>query len=145
MAISGSDYCDITCVNSSGDLTSSQYYIVKSSGVDTTFSAGNLTCKLCTSSTMNGATAPKGVLQNDPDTGQAAIVRVRGLTKVMTGGAISVGDWISCSTAGTAVSGATTGKWCFGQAETASTASGQIIYARLFGLNIAYQTALTTA
>lgn len=143
MSVSGSQYVDITAVASTG-LTSNQYYIVRTTGVDSTYSAGNLTCLLCIGSS-GGINGPKGVLQNDPDTGQAAIVRVRGLTKVMTGGAIAVGDWISCSTAGTAVSGATTGKWCFGQAETASTASGQIIYARLFGLNIAYQTALTTA
>lgn len=131
MAISGSSFTDITAVSSTG-LTGNQYYIVRSTGVDSTYSAGNLTCLLCTSAT-GSASGAKGVLQNDPDTGQAAIVRVEGLSKVVSGATIAVGDLVCSSTAGTALVADTTGEWFFGKAESASTAAGQIISVRLLG------------
>ena len=130
MSVSGYEYRDITCVNSSGDLTSSQYYFVMSTGVDSTYSAGNLTCKICTSST-NGPGAAKGILQNDPDTGQAAIVRVEGLSKLVVSAAISVGALVCSTTAGKGVAAGTTGQWVRARAESASTADGQIISVRL--------------
>lgn len=131
MATSGSQYTDITGVASTG-LTSNQYYIVRSTGVDSTYSGGNLTVLLCTSAT-GGANGAKGVLQNDPDTGQAAIIRTEGLSKVVAGEAISVGDTLISSTGGTALVANTTGEWFFGRAESASTTSGQTINVRLFG------------
>lgn len=131
MSVSGSVFTDITAVASTG-LTSNQFYLVRSTGVDSTYSAGNLTCLLCISAT-GSASGVKGVLQNDPDTGQAAIVRVDGVTKVVAGAAIAVGDPLACSTGGTAIVADTTGEWFWGKAESASTASGQIITARLFG------------
>jgi len=133
MAVSGSDYTDITLVSSTG-LTGNQYYIVRSTGSDSTYSGGNGTCLLCTSATggLNGA---KGVLQNDPDTGQAATVRVVGLTKLVASAAIGVGDLVGCTTGGTGVTTATTGQFYIGRAESASTAAGQIISVRLVGLS----------
>ncbi len=130
MALSGSEYTDITAVASTG-LTSNQYYFVKTTGVDSTYSAGNLTCLLCVSST-NMASAAKGVLQNDPDTGQPALIRIEGVSKVVASAAIGVGELVTSTTAGTAVTCATTGQWARGRAESASTASGQIISVRLF-------------
>jgi hypothetical protein len=131
MAISGSDFTDITAVASTG-LTGNQWYLVRTTGVDSTYSAGNLTCLLATAST-GSANGVKGVLQNDPDTGQAAIVRTRGLSKVVCGTAIAVGDLLSCSTGGTATVADTTGEWFWGKAESATTAAGQVFTARLFG------------
>lgn len=131
MSISGSDFTDITAVASTG-LTGNQFYLIRSTGVDSTYSGGNLTALLAVGST-GGANGVKGVLQNDPDTGQAAILRVRGLTKVVAGAAIAVGDLLCCSTGGTAIVADTTGEWFWGKAESASTASGQIISARVFG------------
>lgn len=131
MALSGSDYTDITAIASTG-LTGNQFYIVRSTGVDSTYSGGNLTCLLCIGSS-GGINGPKGVLQNDPDTGQAAIVRVVGLSKVVCGEAVAVGDLVTSSTAGTAIIADTTGAFHFGRAESASTAAGQIISVRLFG------------
>lgn len=133
MSVSGSQYVDITAVASTG-LTSNQYYIVRTTGVDSTYSAGNLTCLLCIGSS-GGINGPKGVLQNDPDTGQAAIIRVQGVTKVVTGEAVAVGNFITSSTAGTAIIADTTGAFFIGVAESASTAAGQIISARLIGLS----------
>lgn len=131
MSVSGSEFVDITAVASTG-LTGNQFYLVRSTGVDSTYSAGNLTCLLAIGST-GSASSVKGVLQNDPDTGQAAIVRVLGSTKVVAGAAISVGDLLSVSTGGTATVADTTGEWFWGKAESASTAAGQIISARIFG------------
>ena len=95
-------------------------------------SGGNLTALLCTSATggINGA---KGVLQNDPDTGHAAIVRVSGLSKLVASAAIGVGDFVASTNAGTGVVAATTGAFYIGRAESASTAAGQIISVRLSG------------
>ncbi len=129
MAITGADYTDITAVASTG-LTSNQFYLVKTTGVDSTYSAGNLTCLLSTGST-GGISAVKGVLQNDPDTGQAAIIRVHGLSKVVAGAAFDVGDRLTSDASGLAIKVASTGAWVFGTAESASTASGQIVTARV--------------
>lgn len=136
MSVSGSEFVDITAVASTG-LTSNQFYIVRCTGVDSTYSAGNLTALLCIGSS-GGINGPKGVLQNDPDTGQAAIVRVLGSTKVVCGEAVAVGDLVTSSTAGTAIIADTTGAFFFGRAESASTASGQIISVRLTGLSGAF-------
>jgi hypothetical protein len=131
MSVSGSQFTDITAVASTG-LTGNQYYFVRSTGVDSTYSGGNLTCLLCTSATGN-ASAAKGVLQNDPDTGEAAIVRVDGVTKLVAGGTIAVGNLVTSSTAGTGIACTTTGEFYLGRAESASTAAGQIISVRLAG------------
>ena len=130
MSVSGSQYVDIAAVNASGDLTSSQFYFVQCTGVDSTYSAGNLTTKICTGSS-NGASAAYGILQNDPDTGEAAIIRVEGLSKLVASAAISVGALVSSTTAGKGVASSTTGQWARARAESASTADGQIITVRL--------------
>lgn len=136
MSVHGTQYVDITAVNASGDLTSSQFYIVRCTGVDTSYSASNLTCKLCTSAT-GGVSGPRGVLQNEPDTGQAAIVRIFGPTKVLSGGAIGVGNYITSSTAGTAVVASSTGQHFIGWAMQAATSAGERIEAFLTGPGVA--------
>lgn len=136
MSVSGSDYTDITCVASTG-LTSNQFYIIRSTGADSTYSAGNMTALLCIGSS-GGINGPAGILQNDPDTGQAAIVRVLGSSKVVVGEAVGVGDLLTSSTAGTAIKADTTGAFFFARAESASTASGQIISCRVVGLSGPY-------
>lgn len=61
------------------DLRSYQYYAVY-------LSADN-TVSLCTTGHVDAI----GVLQNDPNTGEGAVVRVLGTTKVKVGGAITYG------------------------------------------------------
>lgn len=131
MAASGSDFTDITCI-AYADLSSSQYYIVKTTGVDTTYSAESPTAALCIGSS-GGINGPKGILQNDPSSYEMAQVRVVGSSKLVTAEAISVGDLVTSSTAGTGLIADTTGAFFFGRAETASTAAGDIISVRLFG------------
>ncbi len=134
MATSGSQYTDITCINTSGGLTSSQYLFVRSTGVA---SDGSLDAQLCVSAT-GGVNRAKGVLQNDPDSGQAAVVRIDGLTKLVAGGTIAVGGFVSSSTIGQGITGATTGSWVSAIAESASTAAGQIISVRLLNAGFYY-------
>jgi len=142
MSVSGSEFVDITTVVTSGSTDLLQWCIVQSTGVDSTYGAGNLTCKIC-SGTSCGVGHAMGVLQNDPDTGQVAVVRVFGLTKILAGDAIAVNAAITSTTLGKAVT-ATTGTWVIGRAESASTASGQIISARIWGGGHTYNT-LSTA
>lgn len=99
-------------------LSANQFYIVRSTG------AGIV--DLCTSST-GGASKPRGVLQNDPKINEAASVRVLGLSKCSAGGTVSIGDMVTCTTGGQALTANTTGQWCIGFAESASTAAGQVI------------------
>lgn len=127
--ISGSQYVDITAV-AGADLSSSQYRFVRSTGVDSSYSGGNLTAILCVNAT-GGVTRVKGILQNDPTSGQAATVRIDGLSKLVTAEAVAVGDFVGSSTAGAGVVVGTTGEWAAAVAESASTASGQIIAVRM--------------
>lgn len=68
---------DIT-VPAAADLSAKQYYFVLAAG------------------TLAGAGAQAlGVLQNNPASGDAAGVRVMGVSKVVLGGTVAVGDLIS--------------------------------------------------
>jgi hypothetical protein len=129
MSVSGTQFTDINAV-SGGDLTSSLYRFVRSTGEA---SDGSLTANLCVSST-GGITRPKGILQNEPSTGEAAKVRVAGLSKLVAGEGIAVGAFVSCSTEGTGLTCGTTGEWAAAVAESASTASGQIISVRMLNV-----------
>ena len=86
-------------------------------------------CRMATGSSGLNSGAAIGVLQNDPDSGQAASVRRIGRTLVSAGGSVAIGDMLTCSTGGQAIEAATTGQFCWGRANTASTAAGQIIEA----------------
>jgi hypothetical protein len=131
MAVSGSEFVDITGV-AYADLSSKQYYAVRTTGADTSYSAGNPTISLCIGSSggINGA---KGILQNDPSSYESASVRVVGASKLVCGEAVAVGDLITSSTAGTGIIADTTGAFFFGRAETATTAAGDVFTVRLFG------------
>ena len=137
MAGSGSDFTDITAVAGADYSTLGQYRFVRSTGVDTTYSGGNLTAVLCVNAT-GGITRPKGILQNDPSSGQAAVVRTQGPSKLVAGEAIAVGDFISSSTAGAGLVAGTTGEWGCAIAESASTAAGQIINVRMLNPGLFY-------
>ena len=105
--------------SAAADLSSSLYYVVRSTG--------GMTVALCTSAT-GGISRAKGVLVNEPASGQEATVRTYGFSKAVAGGAITAGDLIVSSTAGTVITTTgTTGQWVLGWADTASTASGQTI------------------
>lgn len=107
-----------------GDLSSKQYYFMMPSTGE-----GNVI-------TATGASgpAPLGVLQNDPESGLEANVRILGTTKVFANGdtaAIAYRDFITSGSEGQAVS--TTGSAAHGLAlETVASGSGVLIEVLLF-------------
>ncbi len=74
-----------------------------------------------------------GVLQNDPNTGQAAQVRILGITKAVAGAAITLGDEVISDTAGKVISTAAAGDRILGQALEAAAADGDVISVLLTG------------
>ncbi len=99
----------------SADLTSHQYKFVKLNG------AGTVT--VCAAATD----VPVGVLQNAPDTGQAADICVIGLTKLNSDAALSRGNLVGTSADGQAdakTPGTDTTEYTCGQVVQASAAAG---------------------
>lgn len=71
---------------------------------------------------------PLGVLYNNPNTGQNALVRKfdgNGKINMNAGEAIAIGDRIAISTSGMAITLAAVGQWIVGVAATATGAAGQ--------------------
>ena len=69
-----------------------------------------------------------GVLQNAPDTGEQATYRFLGTTKVIAGGTIAIGDWVTTDSSGKAVATTTDGNITIGRyIGTAAAADGDII------------------
>jgi hypothetical protein len=96
----------------SADLSSNQFYLVKptSSGL-----------------ALTGAGEAGYALQNKPDAaGKAGTFRISGVSKVVTGAAVSIGDYLSSDASGKAVT-ATAGQDVAGQALEASAADGVVI------------------
>lgn len=83
----------------------------------------------------NGATV-LGVLQNKPDSGQAAEVMELGTSKVLTGATFNEGDLLASDAAGKAVV-ATTGEITFGMAREASGAADTLITVALGSRGVA--------
>ena len=67
-----------------------------------------------------------GVLQNKPESGQAASVAYGGLSKAVAGASISVWDNLTVNGSGRAIT-VTSGSMCLGQAVEAAGADGDII------------------
>lgn len=101
-------------------LAAKQYYIVKQHTDGTAILSAAATDKHI------------GVLQNKPTVGQAALVRFLGTTKVVAGGSISVGAWVTADSNGKAVATTTDKDVVIGKyLGTASAASGDIIEVQL--------------
>lgn len=100
------------------DLSSSQYFFVYLSAADTV--------SIATSPTAQAST-PIGVLQNDPSSSQAAIVRLHGISRLSANGAISTLDLVTSSTDGQGVTATTANEMVLGRANSASTAAAQLI------------------
>jgi hypothetical protein len=63
-----------------------------------------------------------GVLQNKPESGQAATYRFLGTSKVQAGGSVSIGDWVTSASDGEAVATTTDGDVVIGRALEAADA-----------------------
>lgn len=102
------------------DLTDEQYHIVEESAAGV--------CNI-SSDDNAGAATMVGILQNKPDSGQAARVADSGESKVKAGGSITAGTWLTCGGSGLAAA-ATSGDLVFGRAQEAAS-SEQYLRVRL--------------
>lgn len=81
---------DVGTMTASADLSSKQYYFVKMSGDNTVTVCAAVTDK------------PIGVLQNKPESGESAVVRVAGVSKVSADATLAAGNVIGTSADGQA-------------------------------------------
>lgn len=89
------DVFDLGTTSASADLSAKQFYLVDVSGDNTVIVASS------------AGQAVLGVLQNAPESGQAANVRVYGVSKVVVGtGDITAGDLVQTDASGTAIAAA---------------------------------------
>ena len=124
MATEGGWFRDEACTASTAGGTLAQYLIVRSTGQNT--------AALCVGSS-GGASGPRGVLQDDPTSGQGCTVRRLGFSKITASASITIGDKITCSTGGKALTATATGELVIGYANTAATAADQVIEVDLVG------------
>lgn len=107
------------------DLSAKQFYFVQAEKIGTAL-------KVTLAATAGQRVL--GVLQNDPAAGEACLVAGSGISKVVAEGPISVGDFVTASTAGLAITASATGYYRVGQALEAATTLGDIIAVRLANL-----------
>lgn len=97
-------------------LAAKQYYIVKQHTDGTLILAAAGTDKIV------------GVLQNKPAVGAAGLVRIGGTSKVVAGGTIGVGAWVTSDGSGKAIATTTDRDVVLGKyLGTAAAASGDIV------------------
>ncbi len=104
---------DIGTFPAAADLSAKQFYFVK----------------LASATTVNVCTAitdlPIGILQNDPASGEQAVVRIFGISKASADGTIAAARWIGTSAdsqAGGITPGSDTTVYVMGQAIQAASA-----------------------
>lgn len=93
------------------DLSTKKYYIVKQEADGDFVLASAATDSIA------------GVLQNKPGSGEAALVRFGGTSKVIAGGTVAVGDWLTTDANGKAVATTVDGDLTIGRAMTAGVAN----------------------
>lgn len=101
-----------------GDLQSNQYYFVEFSASRTVQKCSAVTAVIC------------GIVQNNPKSGETAVVRMLGKSKIKTGEAITYGALVGCTAAGQAAAkslGTNTTHYIVGQA-IETTASGDVAH-----------------
>lgn len=103
-----------------GDLSGSQYKIVKLGTTANTVKVGSA-----------GTDAIVGVLGNDPTDGQEALVQFTGVAKVLAEASVTKGSLVSCSATGRAKTTTTANHQVLGRALEASAAAGDLIRVQL--------------
>lgn len=104
------------------DLTGKQFHVLRHAGARLVNQASN-----AASSFTLGIV---GVLQNKPNSGQAATVGYSGRSKVVAGAAVTAGRLLTTNSSGRAIN-ATSGQLVFGRALDAAGANGEVITALL--------------
>lgn len=101
------------------DLSAKRYHLVRLSAADNVNQASN-----------PGGTDNLGVLQNKPESGEAATVIMGGMAKVVAGSSMAVGALFTTSASGRAVTAAPASgvaAYVYGQVLEAPTADGDIV------------------
>lgn len=107
-------------VTGSVSLATKQFYIVKQHTDGTVILSSAATDKHV------------GIVQNKPAVGMAANIQIGGTAKVIAGGTIAVGAWVTSNASGAAVATTTAGDVVIGKyLGSASAASGDIIEVQL--------------
>ena len=112
---------DIT-MEAASDLSAKQYFAVKMSAADKVDVAGANEKAI-------------GILQNEPESGEAALVRITGTSKVKShdGSGIAVGDLLTPDANGKLEEVDADKEWCIAQALEASSADDDVIEAIVRG------------
>ena len=104
---------DLGTLTAAADLSDKQYYFVK----------------LASATTVNVCSAitdlPIGILQNNPESGEQAVVQIFGISKVVADGTITAGRWMGTSADSQAAGitpGSDTTVYVMGQAIQAASA-----------------------
>lgn len=105
--------------SANADLRLFQYKFLRATGAGTVSVA---------SEANGGANDLIGVLQNKPNSGQAATIAVTGETKVVAGGALTVNTWITTNGSGRAAA-ATSGDNVIGLVLETAGADGDVVRA----------------
>lgn len=124
MAFSVSLALDLT-FRAGADLSTKQFHIVELTGQDTV--------NVCDAATDK----PLGILQNKPKVGEAAIVRVWGISKVVAGDVLTAGADYGTSAAGQAVAKVTAGDLVLGRVLEGTAAAGNLATVTVSGLSLA--------
>jgi hypothetical protein len=106
------------------DLTNFQYRVVRFAGADNVSVASN-------DVSLAATEVPRGILQNNPGSGQAATVAYLGQSKARAGAAITVDNFITTNGSGKVVA-AGSGDIIIGTALEAAGAEDEIISVQLF-------------
>jgi hypothetical protein len=106
------------------DLSSFQYRVVRFAGADNVNVASN-------DVSLAATEVPRGILQNNPSSGQPATVAFMGLSKAKAGASITVDTYVTTNGSGKVVA-VTSGDIAIGTALEASGAEDDIITVQLF-------------
>ena len=116
MTLASSNFIAIPGLTAGADLSAKQYYVVKLAS----------TAK----QVIVGAAATDGVIgvvQNDPASGEEALVAALGVVKVATEASVTAGDWLAASTTGRAKTTTSANDDVIGRALETNSAAGDII------------------
>jgi hypothetical protein len=112
--------CEKSMVCGAADLDTKRYYVMKQHTDGTVIIAAAATDAII------------GVLQNKPKIGEPALIRFGGTTKVISGGAINPGAWVTSDGNGAVIATTTDKNVVLGKyLGSAAAASGDIIEVQL--------------
>ena len=122
MTLASSNYISIPGLTAGADLSAKQYYVVKLASTAKQVIVG-----------AAATDAVIGVVQNDPGSGEEALVAALGVVQVATEASVTMGDWLAASTTGRAKTTTSANDDVIGRALETNSAAGDIIGALIGG------------